>query len=76
MTKVETRRLMRGGATNEGTFIACPHNISDTFEVNASKVFNELPKKCRDSDTYVSFCRETRKYLMDRALARSYQNAA
>ena len=76
MTKVETRRPMRGGATNEGTFIACPHNISDTFEVNASKVFNELPKKCRDSDTYVSFCRETRKYLMDRALARSYQNAA
>ena len=76
MTKVEARRPMRGGATNEGTFIACLHNISDTFEVNASKVFNELPKKCRDSDTYGSFCRETRKYLMDRALARSYQNAA
>ena len=24
-----------------------------------------LPKKCRDSDTYVSFCREMRKYVIE-----------
>ena len=74
--KVIARRPTRGGNVHEGTLIACPHNIRDTFEFNASKVFNELPKICRDSNKYGSFCRDTRKYLFDRAFARSCQNVA
>ena len=74
MAKVEARRPMRGGAIHEGIFLACQHNIRDTFEMDGSKVFNDLPKVCRDCGTYISFCRETKKHFMDRALARSYQN--
>ena len=76
MAKFESRRPTCGGVKNEGTFISCPSKINDTFEVNASKVFNDLPKICRNSETYGSFCCETRKHFMDRAMARSYQNPA
>ena len=74
MAKVEARRPMRGGPIHGGIFLACQHNIRDTFEMDGSKVFNDLPKVCRDCGTYISFCRETKKHFMDRALARSYQN--
>ena len=70
----ETRRPMRGGAIHEGIFLACQHNIRDTFEMNGSTVFIDLTKVCRDSGTYISFCRDTKKHLLDLALARSYQN--
>ena len=69
MRKLIAKRPTRNG--NEGTLIACPHNIRDTFEFNTSKIFNELPKNCRDSNKYGSFCRD--KYLFDRAFARSFK---
>ena len=65
---------LSGGPIHGGIFLACQHNIRDTFEMDGSKVFNDLPKVCRDCGTYKSFCRETKKHFMDRALARSYQN--
>ena len=69
MKKAEARRPARG-VYKEGSLIDCPTNIRGTFEYDASKTFNELPLKCRDSSLYTSFCRETHKHLLDRALAR------
>ena len=71
MRKLIAKRPTRNG--NEGTLIACPHNIRHTFEFNTSKVFNELPKNCRDSNKYGSFCLDTHMYLFDRAFARSFK---
>ena len=71
MAKVEARRPMRGGAIHEGIFLECQHNIfrnvrfRDTLEMDVSRVFNELPKVCRDSGTYKSFYRLTEKPFMD-----------
>ena len=74
MMNLEARRPMRGGAIHERIFLACQHNIRDTFEMDGSTVFNDLPKVFRGSGTHISFCLETKKHFRDRALARSYQN--
>ena len=64
----KTRTDVIGGAKLRET-----SNINGTFELEASKIFNELPINCRNSETYKNFCQETKKYFFDKALARSLQ---
>jgi hypothetical protein len=56
---------------SDGVKIACTINVSNTFEYEASKIFNSLPGCCRNATVYNDFCRNTKNYLLDKALARS-----
>ena len=56
-----------------GTTLLQTSNIAGSFEYEASKTFNELPVGCRNSLSYNDFCRQSKKYFLDKALARSLQ---
>ena len=56
-----------------GTKIRQTSNIDASFEFEASKIFNELPIACRNSLSYKDFCKQTKNYFLDKALARSLQ---
>ena len=57
-------------ANRDTSTIRCNKNIPSTFEYDASKVFNDLPLACRINEKYSSFCTLTKKYLVDKAMAR------
>ena len=52
-----------------GTKLREGSNISGSFELEASRIYNELPVTCRNSLTYKDFCKQTRIYFLDKALA-------
>ena len=56
-----------------GTKLRESSNISGSFELEASRIYNELPVTCRNSLVYKDFCKHTRIYFLDKALARSLQ---
>lgn len=56
---------------NDGIKIACMVNVANTFEYEASKIFNNLPGNCRNAKVYSDFCKNTKSYLLDKSLARS-----
>ena len=45
--------------------------IPGVFQDTASKCYNDLPKSLRDIETLSLFCSQAKKYLLDRAFARS-----
>ena len=63
-------RLTRSNVDN-GTKLRCLLNISGSFENETTRLFNELPIICRNSIHYKEFCKLTKKYFLDKALARS-----
>ena len=60
-------RTRRGHAPNT---IKCTTNLRSTFEYTGASIFNSLPAACRECDTYGMFCNMTKKYFLDKALAR------
>ena len=54
-----------------GTKLRRTSNIAASFDYEASSIFNELPMVCRNSLNYKEFCKITKKYFLDKALARS-----
>lgn len=56
-----------------GTKIRQTSNIGASFEFEASNIFNDLPMACRNSLNYKEFCKQTKNYFIDKALARSLQ---
>ena len=63
-------RLTRPNVEN-GTKLRCLSNVSGSFENETSKLFNGLPITCRNSLNYKEFCKLTKSYFLDKALARS-----
>ena len=63
----------RGLRSNDqtGTMLACSNFITNSFEYDASRVFNGLPQKCRDELNYKDFCSETKNFFLDQGLAKS-----
>ena len=68
----EDRRDLRNNSTNAGPKIEYRDHVQ-SFQSDAAHVFNELPKKIRQLECLNSFKRETKKYLLDRAIAKSLQ---
>lgn len=64
----EDRRPLRNQISNVGPKIEC-YDRAKTFQAGAALVFNNLPKKIRENLSLNSFKRETRNYLLDRAIA-------
>ena len=56
---------------NSNQLLLTTSRIPGVFQDIASKYFNDLPKSLRDIDTLPSFCSQAKKYLLDRAFARS-----
>ena len=53
-----------------GTKLREISNVNGSLECEAPKIFNELPITCRNSTTYKNFRKETKKYFIDKALAK------
>ena len=62
-----TRRL-RSNSVEEIKIARSIHE--NTFHDHAQTVFNDLPAKCRNTESYYKFTCLTRRYLKDKALAR------
>ena len=50
--------------------IKCSTTLQTTFEYTSSHLFNDLPWECRSCENYGMFCKLTKKYFLDKALAR------
>ena len=64
----EDRRPLRSQIAKVGPKIDCLEQIK-TFQACAALVFNDLPKKIRETIFLDSFKKETKIYLLDRATA-------
>ena len=71
MEKDNSQKRPSRFGNNVGTRIQCNTNITTLFEYEASSIFNSLPVTCRNSADYKEFCRFTKNYFLDKALARS-----
>ena len=70
MERMAPRRGLRSN-DQTGTMLACSNFITNSFEYDASRVFNGLPQKCRDELNYKDFCSETKNFFLDQGLAKS-----
>ena len=70
--KVERRedaRTLRSNNINTGTTLKCNDKVN-TFQLEAKRIFNSLPKSTRDCLNIHTFKKETKTFLHDKALAR------
>ena len=63
------RRSNRFDAPTPSLLVDCNDSVG-TFKNNAGTAFNDLPEKCRSSETFATFCKSAKGYLFDKATAR------
>ena len=69
--KVKLRNNNRNlRSNNDGVMFDCS-DVMKTFQYESKRIFNDLPKSIRTADSINTFKSGCRKYLLDKALARS-----
>ena len=66
--KPSPQKILRNGSTKSNEIVT--NNMEGTFPYNASKNFNDLPSTVRKIDDYTKFSILSKKYFIDKAMAR------
>lgn len=67
---MEMNGMSRTRAGQASNMLKCSTNVRGTFEFDGANVFNSLPIDCRSCEKFGNFCNLTKKYFIDKALAR------